>query len=111
VNQAAFAALPADLQAIVEIACSAVNDQMEAEFTARNASALAKLRDDAGVEIRPFPDEVLIELRTLTDRVIEKMVADDPVVARVMESVTAYRAQVNDWTAISEHAMLNVRNL
>ncbi len=111
VNQAAFEALPADLQAIVEIACSAVNDQMEAEFTARNASALAQLREDDSIEIRPFPDAVLGELHNLTDRVIAEMVNRDPMVARIMESVNAYRAQVNDWTAISEHAMLNVRSL
>ncbi len=109
VNRAAFDALPADLQAIVEIACSAVNDQMEAEFTARNAASLAQLRAEGDIEIRPFPNEVLSELRKLSEQVIADMAAEDPVVARVAESFSAYRDAVNDWTEISEYAMLEAR--
>jgi len=111
VNKAAFENLPDDLQAIVEIACSAVNDQMEAEFTARNATALQQLRGDDNIEIRPFPDDVLRELRGLADEVIADMAAEDPLVARVAESFIAYRDSVRDWTSISEHAMLNTRTL
>ena len=59
VNADAFAALPEDLQAIVEIACQAANQDMYAEFEARNGEALARLIDEQGVEVRPFPDEVL----------------------------------------------------
>ncbi|MFW2405850.1 MAG: TRAP transporter substrate-binding protein [Gammaproteobacteria bacterium] len=111
VNQAAFAKLPDDLQAIVEIACSAVNDQMEAEFTARNAEALKQVRADENIEIRPFPDDVLRELRGLADELIADMAAADPLVARVAGSFIAYRDSVTDWTSISEHAMLNTRTL
>ncbi|MBT8443018.1 MAG: TRAP transporter substrate-binding protein [Gammaproteobacteria bacterium] len=111
VNKQAFEKLPDDLQAIVEIACSAVNDQMEAEFTARNAEALKQVRGDDNIEIRPFPDDVLRELRGLADEVIADMAAEDPLVARVAESFIAYRDSVMDWTSISEHAMLNTRTL
>lgn len=111
VNRAAFESLPPDLQAIIEIACSAVNDQMEAEFTARNASALERLRAEGDIEIRPFPDDVLRELRMLSAEVIADLAAEDPFVARVAESFADFRAVVADWTAISEHAMLNSRLL
>ncbi len=109
VNRAAFDSLPADLQAIVEIACSAVNDQMEAEFTARNAASLAQLRAEGDIEIRPFPNEVLSELRKLSEQVLADIATEDPVVARVAESFRAYRDTVNDWTEISEYAMLQAR--
>ncbi|MFQ5634626.1 MAG: TRAP transporter substrate-binding protein [Gammaproteobacteria bacterium] len=111
VNRAAYESLPADLRAIVEIACSAVNDRMEAEYVARNASALRQLREDGEVEIRPFPADVLKKLRAMTDEVIAELAGSDPVVARVAESFAAYRDTVSDWTSISEYAMLNSRTL
>jgi TRAP-type mannitol/chloroaromatic compound transport system substrate-binding protein len=111
VNRAAFESLPEELQAVVEVACSAVNDQMEAEFTARNAIALQQLRDDGEIEIRAFPDDVLRELRTMTDAVIAEIADQDPLVARVAESFTDFRATVSGWTEISEYAMLRSRGL
>jgi len=109
VNKEAYESLPEDLQAIVEIACSATNDQMTAEFVARNAQSLAQLRSEGEVKFRSFPPEVLTELRALTDEVIAELGAKDPVVAKVYESFSAYRDQAQDWTALSEQAMLNTR--
>jgi TRAP-type mannitol/chloroaromatic compound transport system substrate-binding protein len=109
VNRQAFESLPADLQAVVEIACSAVNDQMTAEFVARNAQSLAALRAEGEVEIRSFPADVLAELRTLTDQVIAELVAGDPAVAKVYASFADYRAMVEDWSNLAERAMLNTR--
>jgi len=111
VNRAAYNTLPPDLQAIIEIACSALNDQMDAEFAARNAATLAQLRAEGDIEIRPFPDDVLRQLRILSDEVIADLAADDPVVARVAESFIAFRDSVADWTEISEYAMLKTRQL
>jgi TRAP-type mannitol/chloroaromatic compound transport system substrate-binding protein len=98
VNKEAYESLPEDLQAIIQIACSATNDQMTAEFVARNAQSLAQLRTEGEVEFRSFPPDVLTELRALTDQVI-----------KVYASWSAYRDRAQDWTALSEQAMLNTR--
>ncbi|SVD67899.1 uncharacterized protein METZ01_LOCUS420753, partial [marine metagenome] len=92
VNQDAWAGLPPDLRAIVELACGTLNDQMMAEFFARNADSLARLEQNADVEIRPFPNDVLHELRRYTGEVLADMVAKNPDVAKVYESFAAYRA-------------------
>ena len=109
VNPEAYESLPEDLQAVVEIACSATNDQMTAEFVARNAQSLAQLRDKGETEIRSFPPEVLDELRVLTDQVIEELAAGDPGVAKVLRVVLRYRSMAEDWSNLSERAMLNTR--
>jgi len=111
VNRAAFEALPDDLQAIVEISCSAINDQMTAEYTARNAASLQQLKQEDDIEIRPFPADVLRQLRNLTDEVVADLAAVNPLAARINESFQAYRKSVGEWTAISEHAILNTRVL
>jgi len=111
VNREAFNALPNDLQAIVEIACSAVHDQITAEYTARNAASLQKLKEEGEIEIRPFPDDVLRQLRDFTDEVVAELAAKHPLAARINESFQTYRKTVAEWTEISEHALLNTRAL
>jgi TRAP-type mannitol/chloroaromatic compound transport system substrate-binding protein len=110
VNQEAFATLPEDLQQIVELACSALNDQMTAEFFARNAEYLVQLEQIESVEIRPFPTEVLQQLRELTDELLSEMVARDERAAKIYASFSAYKKQAERWSAISEQAFLNTRD-
>lgn len=109
VNAGAWEALPEDLRSIVAMACSAINDQMTAEFTARNAQSLQQLRADPDVEIRPFPAEVLAQLKALTAEVIAELTARDPAAAKINASFASFRDTVTDWTNISERAMLNTR--
>ena len=58
VNQAAFDGLPADLQSIVLNACRVVNNDMLAEYTARNNIALQTLVNEHKVDVREFPAAV-----------------------------------------------------
>ena len=111
VNREAYQALPEDLQAIVEIACGAINDRMMAEFTVRNAQSLEQLRTEGEVEIRQFPDEVLRALREISDALIEELAAGDPMVARIRNSFATYKDSVAGWSAISEQAFMNTREL
>ena len=109
VNREAFNSLPEDLQEIVRLACSATNDQMTAEFVARNATSLEQLRAEGDVEILPFPEDVLTGLREISDTVVQEMIARDRDAARIYESFSAYRDTVADWIDISERAMLRTR--
>ncbi len=109
VNKQAFEALPADLQAIVQTACSSVNDRMLAEFTARSAQALDELVNVHKVKVRAFPDDVLAELRRLTAVVMSETAADDPLFRRVHDSYMEFLARVRGWTRISEQAYLQAR--
>lgn len=111
VNRDAWVSLPEDLKSIISIACSAVNDQMTAEFTAFNARSLEQLENEADVEIRPFPTDVLRELRAITDELIEELASQDPMVARIRESFSSYKTATAKWSAISEQAMMQTRDL
>jgi TRAP-type mannitol/chloroaromatic compound transport system substrate-binding protein len=111
VNKQAFATLPKDLQTIVEIASSALNDQMTAEYTAKNAQALEDLRSEGKVELRRFPDDVLRGLRELNRQVVEELIAEDAFAARVNESFQKFTKTVSAWTEISEQAFLEIRSL
>jgi TRAP-type mannitol/chloroaromatic compound transport system substrate-binding protein len=109
VNRAAWDSLPADLKAIVEVACQATNLDMTSEYMARNANALRQLQDDPNVEILRFPEAVLANLKTLTYEVIEDLAARDPHVARVWESYRRFLEESETWQRVSEQAYLETR--
>lgn len=111
VNKQAFSSLPDDLQAIVEVAARAINQDMLDDYTARNNGALKELVETHGVEVRPLPDEVLAELNRVTDQVLEEIANKDPLFKRVYESQNAFKTVVMDYHKISEEAYYRAREL
>lgn len=109
VNKEALMSLPADLQSIVQNAAKIANLEMLADFTARNNQALTSLVHEHGVELRKFPDEVLLKLRELSEQVIAEEVAKDAMSAKVYASFKAFHDQALEYHRISEQAYLNAR--
>ncbi|MCW8885273.1 MAG: TRAP transporter substrate-binding protein [Motiliproteus sp.] len=111
INKAAFEALPEDLQAVVRAACRVANQDMLAGFVAKNNAALQQLVNDHQVELRKFPDEVLLRLKQLSDEVVREEVAKDPLSTKVYKSFSKFRSQVGEWQSLSELAYLKAREL
>ena len=109
VNKDAYASLPADLQAIVEGAARAVNQDMLDEYTARNNSALVELVETHGVDVRKLPDDVIAELRRLSAEVVEELAEDTEISRRIAESVKAFQKQAMTYHEISEEAYYRAR--
>lgn len=109
INKAALEALPKDLQSIVLNACKVVNADMLAEFMARNNQALETLKKEHGVQVRNLPDDVIAELKKLSDEVLKDVAAHDPLTKKVYDSFTAFRDKVKPWTDASEVAYLKAR--
>lgn len=111
VNKKALEALPKDLQIIVRSAIKIANQDMLADFTAKNNKALEQLVTQHGVELRQYPDEVLKKLRVLSDAVVREEADKDPLTKKVFESFIAFRDQATQWHGVSEQAYLNARTL
>jgi len=109
VNAKAFAALPADLKAVVAVACQAVNADMPAEYAARNGEALETLVKEHHVTVERLPDEVLARLEALADEVVAELAGHDAFSRRVFDSYRAYRQRVTAWTDLSTRPYLNAR--
>ena len=110
INKDSLAALPEDLQAIVEYAARAANQDMLDEFTARNNQALRELVEEHGVQLRRFPDDVLAALYAASDEAMRELVEGDPMAARVYESFKPFYDAVRDYHHISEQAYINARD-
>ena len=110
INKEAFDALPKDLQSIVENACKVVNQDMLAEYTARNPVALQDLLTKHGVDLRPYPADVIAKLREISAEVVAEVAERDAFSKRVYASYQKFLTQSKEWTRISEVAYLAARD-
>ncbi|AEG32218.1 TRAP transporter substrate-binding protein [Thiomicrospira cyclica] len=111
INEKAFAELTPDLQVIVRSAMKVANLNMLAEYTARNQQALNTLVNQHGVQLRHFPQDVLLALKKTSAEVVEAAAARDPLAQKVWASQKAFRDQVAPWTEQSLKAFLDLRYL
>jgi len=109
INRQAWESLPPDLQAMVEVASRAINDDMLSEFTARNNAALRTLIDEHGVELRALPDDVLAALKEASQTVVADAATGNELSQRIYDSYMGFFEDVRDYHAISEQAYLNAR--
>ena len=109
VNADAFAALPEDLQAIVTYAARAANQGMLDEFTAENNTSLQSLLKD-GVKLRELPDDVMALLYKNATQALARLVASDPMAAKINVSYSSFAENVRVYHEISERAYLNARH-
>ena len=110
VNQAAFDRLPLDLQAIVEGAARATNQDMLDEFTARNNESLTTLLEEHSTKLRPLPDDVMDVLHRNAVIALEQLRKDDPMAQKISASYEAFLDGVRTYHEISERAYLNARD-
>ncbi len=111
INKQAFESLPEDLQAIVEGASRAINQDMLDDYTARNNAALDELVNKHKVKLRQLPDDVLAELNRVTEQVLEDISAKDPQFKKVYESQKIFKEQAIKYHKISEQAYYRAREL
>lgn len=110
VNADALAALPEDLQAIVEVAARATNQDMLDDFTAHNSESLEILLRDFDTEVLPLPDDVMDALYEQSQIAIKALIDSDPMAAKIADSYFDFAERVRTYHEISERAYLNARD-
>jgi len=109
ISKTALQELPEHLQSIVRNACRVANQDMLADFTARNNSALDTLVNEHNVQLRRLPDAVLSDLRKASEEVLQEVAAKDDLSRRVYESFYNFRKQAIEWHNVSERAYYDAR--
>jgi len=108
INKNAYQALPDDLKKIVEVTARAINQDMLDEYMVKNVQALDVLINEHGVELKPFPEEVLAELKQLTQQLMNEKSASDPVVERIYSSYKQFLSDIRQYGRVSENADVNI---
>ena len=101
INKEKYESLSPDLQEILNTAAMRANHWVLSEFEAKNSEYLERLQE-AGVELRQFPKEVIDVLRENTDKVIEELVASDTECFKIYKSYNSFRNKMNQWAEVSE---------
>ncbi len=111
INKDAFNALDKDLQVIVRVACRVANQDMLADYTAKNNQALQTLMTKHKVEIRQYPDDVIKKLHTLSNEVVAKVGEHDALSKKIHQSFLAFKTNVTQWSKVSEQDYMKARAL
>lgn len=108
VNQKAFESLPADLQAILEVAMRDAAAQIDTYTYHENAVSWDKISTEyPNVQIKSFPPEVMAAIQKANDELIKEMEAKGGLTAEIIKSQRDYLKQTRAWTDISDKAYLN----
>lgn len=75
---------------------------MLAEFNARNAESLIKLRDEIGVQFRRFNDDMLNTVGTVAGEVVREVGQTDALSGRILESFLDFRRQSMAWSRVAD---------
>lgn len=104
VNKTAWNNLPEDLKKIIEVVSGDINQSIYAQFETRNLRALHELREQHGVTVLKFPDEVLTQLRQYAEEVINERSAEYPQFRRIYEAYKKFRDDNNEWSRTADDA-------
>ena len=109
-NQAACGALPEEFQAILLEACRAENGRALAESDWENAGSLQLLRQEDGVEVLSYPDDILEALRVTTGEVLLDTSRQDPMSNRIYQSHQAALKRLSPWSDVAMRRFLSARD-
>jgi TRAP-type mannitol/chloroaromatic compound transport system substrate-binding protein len=101
VNQEAWASLSAEHQAIFRAATQEAALTMQTRYDALNPPALARLLAN-GVQLRPFPQDVMEAAERESVAVLEEYAAADPRFAKIYDAWKAYRQESSEWFSTAE---------
>ena len=103
VNLEAWAELPAAYKEVFAAAASTSATVMQARYDAKNPPALARLIE-AGVQLRPFSDDVLAAARDASRQILADYAAKDPTYKAVHDQWDRFREDSFRWWATAELA-------
>ena len=103
VNKAAWEDLPKAYQQMLITASSQTNQQMVADFDAKNPAALRSLLEK-GVQLRRFSDEIMQVARKEAFALYDELAAADPVYKGIYENWSKFKAESDKWFSTAETA-------
>lgn len=103
VNDKAFAALPKEYQAALEMACSDASLWVTAKYDTENAGAIRRLVAN-GAMLRPFSRDIMQAAYKVAHELYDELAAKNPKWAKVYEPWRKFRDEQLMWFRVAEHS-------
>jgi TRAP-type mannitol/chloroaromatic compound transport system substrate-binding protein len=100
-NQEKFNALPKAYQAVLTNAAAHANTWMQARYDMQNPGALKRLVG-AGVQLRPFPQDVMEACFKASNELYTEISAQNPDFKKIIQAMIAYRNEEYLWFQVAE---------
>jgi TRAP-type mannitol/chloroaromatic compound transport system substrate-binding protein len=94
--------LPAEYQAIIQVAAYEAGTRLLASYEARNGAALQRMVD-AGAQVRTYSEEILVAAQEATFALYDEFAAADADFKTVYDQWLPFRNQVYAWNKFNEH--------
>jgi TRAP-type mannitol/chloroaromatic compound transport system substrate-binding protein len=111
INKQAYEALPTELQLIVKGACATENMLMHAEYEANNARSFLELQKVEGLQILPYPDDVLKAFFETANETLAETANIGDINRRIYESFQTYRKAAVEKSRVMDSPFLKGRML
>jgi TRAP-type mannitol/chloroaromatic compound transport system substrate-binding protein len=105
----AWNSLDDELKAIVAHACAVEANFALAEMERLNTEALASLTGDHKVQLRGFPQDLIVAARTVSTDVLAELGARNATARKVHDSYVSFRERAAAWSRISIKSVLDAR--
>ena len=100
-NKDKYDALPKSLQLILDSAAAETNAWSLSEFDARNGAALQELVTKHKVQLKPFPQQLIDQLRPLAKETLEEEADKTKQARKVHDAFKKFQQEIGEWRAMS----------
>ena len=111
VNMALWEELSAADKEIIQLAAARENVMNPADFIANHSRSLEILLKEHGVQLRSYPDEVMMALGAAAKQVLADTASGDAMIKKIYDSYMGFLAEAASWTEQSEQAYLRARSM
>jgi len=107
INKKKMASLPADLQAILEVAMRKASYDMYVQSYASSAENWDQMTTEfPNIQVKAFPPAVLSAIKNANDEILAEKASGDEMAAKIIKSQQDYLKLVRVWTDISEYGYI-----
>lgn len=98
--------LPEQYQEALKSAAYEANVRVMARYDARNPAALHPLINDDGVNLRPFPEDLLKAAEESSFELFDEIAAADADFASIFKEWSTFREAIQAWHGLAERSYL-----
>jgi len=109
INKTSWDALPSTYQAALKAASTEASVNMMSSYDAKNPAALKSLVEK-GVNVLPFPDDIMLEAEKQTALLLKAECKSNPVFAEIYAHWKAFKDESSEWFRTAEQTYSNFAN-